>query len=131
MANYFRLATDSLTTTDLTTLFTVPATSTYIIGSIIVANTHASTNSTITITMTDDSESASVNIVTTDTINAGVSNEILTRPLILENGDILVYFTDDLNPVRKINVQKAIDHTLGLSTGYPSPLTEVYIEVLK
>lgn len=95
MANYFRLATDSLTTTDLTTLFTVPATSTYIIGSIIVANTHASTNSTITITITDDSESASVNIVTTDTINAGVSNEILTRPLILENGDILKFQAGD------------------------------------
>lgn len=64
-------------------------------------------------------------------LNFQTTNTIQGRGMILENGDTLLYFTDDLNPVRKINVQKAIDHTLGLSTGYPSPLTEEYIEVLK
>ena len=99
MANYFKLATTTLATTNLTTLLTVPATSTYIVGSIIAANTHAATASTITITITDSSESASVNIATVKDLAVEEAYEILTRPLILENGDILKFQAANANIV--------------------------------
>jgi len=99
MTNYFRLATETLSTTNLTTLLTVPATSTYLVGSIIVANTHASTVPEITITITDDSETASVNIATLKSIAIEVPHEILTRPLVLENGDILKFQSDTVDIV--------------------------------
>ena len=97
MANHFRLATTTLATTNLTTLLTVPATSTYLVGSIIVANTHASSSADLTITITDDSASASVNIATLRAIAIEVPHEILTRPLVLENGDILKFQADTVD----------------------------------
>lgn len=76
----------------------------------------------------------------TDTIVKVLQNSILSfsfanivqgRALLLDNGETLLYFTDNINPIRKINVEKAIKHTNGDADGYPSPLTEQFIEVLK
>ena len=53
------------------------------------------------------------------------------RAILKDNGETLLYFTDNLNPPRKINVEKAILHTLGNLDGYPTPLTEEYIDVIK
>lgn len=45
---------------------------------------------------------------------------------------VLLYFTDGINPPRKINVFKALKHTQGdFSQGYPSTLTEEYISWVK
>lgn len=57
----------------------------------------------------------------------------------LDNGQVLLYFTDKLSPPKKINVQKAILHTQGNYTlGYPITLSNgtlsqrlQFIEVLK
>ena len=53
------------------------------------------------------------------------------RAILKDNGETLLYFTDNLNPPRKINVEKAILHTLGNLDGYPTPLIEEYIDVIK
>lgn len=42
----------------------------------------------------------------------------------------LLYWTDDINPPRKINIQKAKDYSAGNSLGYPSPLIEQYIQAI-
>ena len=87
MANDFKLYCDSLTTTSETTLITATGSSVYIISSIIIANTHASTASTADLTINDLSEAADFNILTSESFSAGLSREILSRPLVLENGD--------------------------------------------
>jgi hypothetical protein len=80
----------SLTTTDLTTLITATETSVFIIGSIIITNVHASTTSTIDLIMTDTSAAASFNILKDESIAPGTTGqEILSRPIILENLDVL------------------------------------------
>jgi hypothetical protein len=61
----------------------------FIVSSIIIANTHASTSSTADLVVNDSSEAADFNILTTETFVAGLSREILSRPLVLENGDSL------------------------------------------
>lgn len=79
----------TLTDTAETTLITASNTSVFIIGSIIVSNTHASTTSTISLVVTDTSAAASFNILTTESFAAGISEEILSRPIIVENLDVL------------------------------------------
>jgi len=87
----------ALSSTGLTTLLTAAGSSVCIIGSIIVSNTHGSTTSTITVSATDTSGAAAFNIVTLKSYAAGVSTELLTRPLILENLDILKAQATDAN----------------------------------
>lgn len=63
-------------------------------------------------------------VLQSSVLNFSASNLIQGRGLILESGDTLLYFTDDSNPLRKINVQTAL-------AGYPVAVTEEFIEVLK
>lgn len=63
-------------------------------------------------------------VLQSSVLNFSTSNPIQGRGLILESGDTLLYFTDDSNPLRKINVQTAL-------AGYPVAVTEEFIEVLK
>lgn len=42
----------------------------------------------------------------------------------------LLYWTDDYNPPRKINIQKSKDYSAGLTIGYPTPLIEQYIQAI-
>ena len=87
--NDFKMYATALADTNLTELITATDTSIFIVSSIIIANTHASTTATIDLIVTDTSEAASFNILTTESFTAGLSREILSRPLILENLDIL------------------------------------------
>jgi len=89
MSNKFKSYMTTLTDTAETTLITASNTSVFIIGSIIVSNTHASTTSTISMVVTDTSAAASFNILTTESFAAGISEEILSRPIIVENLDVL------------------------------------------
>ena len=89
MSNKFKSYMTTLTDTAETTLITASNTSVFIIGSIIVSNTHASTTSTISLVVTDTSAAASFNILTTESFAAGISEEILSRPIIVENLDVL------------------------------------------
>ena len=87
--NDFKMYTTALADTNLTTLITATGSSIFIVSSIIIANTHASTAATIDLIVTDTSEAASFNILTDENFLAGVSREILSRPLIIENLDVL------------------------------------------
>ena len=78
-----------LTTTDITTLYTAPASADFnasVINSIIVSNDSGSSD-TITLTITSDTDVFSLFKV--KTINANTSVELLTRDLILQEGEIL------------------------------------------
>ena len=97
MANNFKLYPANITVTSEVTLLTVPDNSTYIIGSIVIANTAAATDSTITLTITDSSQSTDFDILTTEPYNRLISREVLFRPLILENGDVLKITVADAN----------------------------------
>ena len=89
MANFFKSYSDILADTNNTTLLTCADNSVLIINSFIITNKHASTNSTIDVTIVDTSESNTVNILQDYAMNAGVSEELLSRPMILQNADIL------------------------------------------
>ena len=89
MANKFKSIGLDLTTTSDTTAVTASGSSICIVGSIVVANNHASTSSTISVTVDDTSAGTTVNLATLETVVAGCSFEVLTRPIILENLDIL------------------------------------------
>jgi hypothetical protein len=87
--NRFKSYMTTLTTVDETTLITATTTSVFIINSIIITNVHASTNSTISLVVTDTSAAASFNILVLEAIAAGESKEVLSRALIVENLDVL------------------------------------------
>jgi len=89
MANNFKVTALTLNSTSETILLTAGADSVLIISSIIIANTHASTDSTISLVFTDTSQSADFNILTTEPVNHTISREILSRPMILESTDVL------------------------------------------
>tara|TARA_R100000388_G_scaffold26068_1_gene20251 strand:- start:389 stop:769 length:381 start_codon:yes stop_codon:yes gene_type:complete len=78
-----------LTSTDVTTLYTAPTTADFnasVVNSIIVSNDSGSSD-TITITITNGANVFSLFKV--KTINANTSVELLTRDLILQEGEIL------------------------------------------
>jgi len=89
MANKLKSIGIDFTTTSNTTVLTATASSVLIIGSIVVSNNHASTASTLSITMDDTSAGTVVNILTLEPLTAGQSFEVLTRPIIADNLDIL------------------------------------------
>jgi len=89
MPNDFKLYATTLADTNLTTLITATGSSIFIVSSIIIANTHASTTATIDLIVRDTTEAADFNILTTESFTAGLSREVLSRPLVLENLDLL------------------------------------------
>ena len=97
MANKFKCTMTTLATTDETSLITATDTSVFIINSIIITNTHATTASSIDLVVTDTSAAASFNILVTEPFSATISKEILSRPLILENLDVLKAQAADSN----------------------------------
>ena len=80
-----------LTTTDEETLYTAPTNADFnqsVINSIIVSNDSGSA-STITITLTITNDTDVFSLFNVKTINANTSVELLTRDLILQEGEIL------------------------------------------
>lgn len=86
MANNYLSKKIDLTTTDVTTLYTVPAETTGIIKSIIVSNDSASAD-TLTITITNDSSVFSV--YKEEAVGAKATKELLSQPLVVEEGEII------------------------------------------
>ena len=87
MANIYKNAGISLTTTSLTTIYTVPTDRTAIVKNIQISNEHSS-NNLVEVFITDTSASATYEIyhkslASGETINAALA------PVILESGDIL------------------------------------------
>ena len=100
MSNRFINKKVKLTTTDNTTLFTVPTATTSIVRSILVSE-YAGSGSSITVTLTD-SDSVAFNLFTSKTIASNATTELLTNPLILQENEILKAQAADANRIQVI-----------------------------
>ena len=100
MSNRFINKKVKLTTTDNTTIFTVPTATTSIVRSILVSE-YAGSGSSITVTLTD-SDSTIFNLFTSKTIASNTTTELLTNPLILQENEILKVQAADANRLQVI-----------------------------
>ena len=87
MANSFVNKKVDLTTTNATTLYTVPSATTAIVKSIIVSEDSGNAD-TITVTITDTSD-AVFSLFKTKSISANGTTELLSAPLILQESEVL------------------------------------------
>ena len=100
MANNFINKKADLSTTDLTSLYTVPSAKTSVIKSILVANDSGS-GCNIDITLVD----ANTNIFTlfkSKTIATNTTTELLTHPLVVEESEALKVQASDANELHVI-----------------------------
>ena len=95
MANIYKNEKKDLTTTDITTLYTVPSNSRAIIKSILVCD-DSNNGSTITVTLTDASSNVFV-LFDVKTIAGHATEQLLTEPLILQESEILKVTAADAN----------------------------------
>jgi hypothetical protein len=100
MANSFKNKKVDLTTTDLTTLYTVPTATTTVIKSLLVTE-DAGSGSTITITLVNSS-GAIFNLFKDKAIASKASTELLTQPLVMEESEILKVQAADANELHVI-----------------------------
>jgi hypothetical protein len=87
MANSFVNKKVDLTTTNVTTLYTVPSATTAVIKSILVSEDSGNAD-TITVTITDTS-SAIFSLFKTKSISANGTTELLSGPIVLQESEIL------------------------------------------
>ena len=87
MANSFINKKADLTTTSVTTLYTVPSAATSVIKSILVSEDSGNAD-TITVTITDASDNV-FSLFKTKSISANATTELLTNPLVLEESEVL------------------------------------------
>ena len=95
MANSFINKKVDLTTTDLTTLYTVPSFKSSVIRSLLVSE-DAGSGSTITVTLVNAS-GAIFNLFKDKAIASKATTELLTNPLIMEEGESLKVQAADAN----------------------------------
>ena len=100
MANSFINKKADLTTTDLTTLYTVPSARTGVVKSILVSE-DAGSGSTITITLVDSS-GAIFNLFKDKAIASKATTELLTNPLVMEEGEALKVQAADANELHVV-----------------------------
>ena len=87
MANSFVNKKADLTTTSVTTLYTVPSATTGVIKSILVSEDSGNAD-TITVTITDTSDNV-FSLFKTKSISTNATTELLTGPLVLEESEVL------------------------------------------
>ena len=97
MANKFKFTGIALSDTNLTTLITPTGSSIFIVNSIIIVNKDTNTDSSLDLIIVDTSQAVSYNILRSEPYRAGWSREVLSRPLILENLDVLKAQAADAN----------------------------------
>ena len=100
MANSFINKKADLTTTDLTTLYTVPSFKTAVIKSLLVSE-DAGSGTTVTLTVTD-AASVVFNLFKDKAIASKATTELLTHPLILEENEVLKAQAADANELHII-----------------------------
>ena len=100
MANVFVNKKVDLTTTNATTLYTVPSATTAIVKSILVSDDSGS-GSTITIQI-DAGDLTLFSVAHQKTISANTPTEILTNPLIVETGEIVKVTAGNANRLHVI-----------------------------
>ena len=87
MANNFKNAKIDLTTTNATVLYTCPSATTAVVKSILASEDSGNAD-TITVTLTDAS-AAVFSLFKVKAVGANATVELLTAPLVLEEGEIL------------------------------------------
>ena len=87
MANSFINKKVDLTTTDLTTLYTVPNFKASVVKSLLVSDDSGS-GTTIDITLVNSSGTI-FNLFKSKSISANATTELLTQPLVMEESEIL------------------------------------------
>ena len=87
MANTFTNKKVDLTTTSVTTLYTVPSATTSVIKSILVSEDSGNAD-TITVTITDTA-TAVFSLFKTKSISANGTTELLSGPIVLQESEIL------------------------------------------
>ena len=87
MANSFKNAKADLTTTNATTLYTVPSATTTIVKSILVSEDSGNAD-TITVTLTNAS-SAVFSLFKVKAVGANTTVELLTAPLVATESEII------------------------------------------
>ena len=100
MANSFINKKVDLTTTDLTTLYTVPNFKTSVVKSLLVSE-DAGSGSTITITLVDSSGTI-FNLFKDKAIASKATTELLTNPLVMEESEVLKVQAADANVLHVI-----------------------------
>ena len=100
MANSFINAKADLTTTDLTTLYTVPSANVAVVKSILVSN-DAGSSCNITITLVDASSNI-FSLFKTKAVDTNTTTELLTQPLVMEESEILKVQASDTNELHVI-----------------------------
>ena len=100
MANSFINKKVDLTTTDLTTLYTVPSFKTAVVKSLIVSE-DAGSGSTITVTLVDASSNI-FNLYKDKSIASKGTTELLTNPLVMEESEVLKVQAADANELHVI-----------------------------
>ena len=87
MANNFINKKVDLSTTDLTTLYTVPTAKTAVVKSILVSE-DAGSGANITVTLVDSSSNI-FSLFKSKAISSNTTTELLTQPLVMEESEIL------------------------------------------
>ena len=100
MANSFINKKADLTTTDLTTLYTVPTAKTAVVKSILVSE-DAGSGANITVTLVDSSANI-FSLFQTKAIASNATTELLTQPLVMEESEILKVQASDANELHVI-----------------------------
>ena len=100
MANSFINKKADLTSTDLTTLYTVPTARTAVVKSILVSE-DAGSGANITITLVDASSNI-FSLFKTKAISGNATTELLTQPLVMEESEILKVQASDANELHVI-----------------------------
>ena len=100
MANSFINKKADLTTSNLTTLYTVPSAKTAVVKSILVSE-DAGSGTTITVTLVD-ADSNIFNIFKDKAIGSKATTELLTQPLVMEESEILKVQAADANELHVI-----------------------------
>ena len=95
MANSFINKKNDLTTTDLTTVYTVPSFKTAVVKSILVSDDSGS-GTTITVTLVDSSSNI-FRLFKSKSVSANTTVELLTQPLVMEESEILKVQASDAN----------------------------------
>ena len=87
MANIYKNEKVDFTTTNNTTVYTTPSNSRAIINNILVSEDSGNADS-ISITLTDASSNV-FSLFKTKAVSANATEELITKPLVLQEGEIL------------------------------------------
>ena len=91
MANIYKNEKVDFTTTNNTTVYTAPSNSRAIINNILVSEDSGNADS-ISVTLTDASSNV-FSLFKTKAVSANATEELITKPIVLQEGEILKYYS--------------------------------------